>query len=298
MGTAGTAGSASSTAGGNDLKDMGWESDSNSSSSPRPRRDSSNSSGLSTAVETEEEREEREEQERKEFIEAIRAARAAEEATREKLLKREEVAEKSKEQLGRVFASEGDMIDEVDVEEKKKSALELLEESKKGKELKPVDHAAIEYIPFRKNLYIVPRALSRLTEAEVVERREDLQIKVRGKGCPCPVDNWEQCGLSERTLQVIEKNGLTTPFAIQKQAIPAIMCGRDIIGVAKTGSGKTLAFLLPMFRHILDQPPLRDNEGPIGLIMAPARELAFQIYNEAKKFSKSLGIRVACVYGT
>ena len=58
-------------------------------------------------------------------------------------------------------------------------------------------------------------------------------------------------------LGVIEKLGLDAPFAIQKQAIPAIMCGRDLIGVAKTGSGKTLAFLLPMFRHIMDQPPLR-----------------------------------------
>jgi hypothetical protein len=42
---------------------------------------------------------------------------------------------------------------------------------------------------------------------------------------------------------------------------------------------------------------VRDNEGPVGLIMAPARELAFQIYNEAKKYSKALGFRVACVYG-
>jgi ATP-dependent RNA helicase DDX46/PRP5 len=120
-----------------------------------------------------------------------------------------------------------------------------------------VDHKTIEYIPFRKNLYIVPRALSKLTETDLTEKREDLQIKVRGKGCPAPVETWGQCGLSERVLGVIERLGLTAPFAIQKQAIPAIMCGRDLIGVAKTGSGKTLAFLLPMFRHIMDQPPLR-----------------------------------------
>ena len=55
------------------------------------------------------------------------------------------------------------------------------------------------------------------------------------------------------------------------------MAGRDVIGVAKTGSGKTLAFLIPMFRHILDQPRLGEGEGPIGLIMAPARELAVQV---------------------
>jgi ATP-dependent RNA helicase DDX46/PRP5 len=106
-----------------------------------------------------------------------------------------------------------------------------------------------------------------------------------------------QCGLSERMLSVIKKHNFAAPFSIQKQALPAIMCGRDIIAVAKTGSGKTLAFLLPMFRHILDQPPLRDSEGPIGIVMAPARELAYQIYNEAKKFTKALGLSVACVYG-
>jgi ATP-dependent RNA helicase DDX46/PRP5 len=52
-----------------------------------------------------------------------------------------------------------------------------------------------------------------------------------------------------------------------------------------------------MFRHILDQPRLREGEGPVGLVMAPARELAFQITNEAKKFTKALSIRVTCVYG-
>ena len=43
------------------------------------------------------------------------------------------------------------------------------------------------------------------------------------------------------------------------------MSGRDLIGIAKTGSGKTLAFLLPMFRHIIDQPALEDDDGPIGM---------------------------------
>eukprot|EP00983_Pelagomonas_calceolata_P051907 1142625-Pelagomonas_calceolata.AAC.1 len=52
---------------------------------------------------------------------------------------------------------------------------------------------------------------------------------------------------------------------------------RDCIGIAKTGSGKTLAFVLPMLRHIKDQPPLMQGDGPIGLIMAPTRELVQQI---------------------
>jgi ATP-dependent RNA helicase DDX46/PRP5 len=70
------------------------------------------------------------------------------------------------------------------------------------------------------------------------------------------------------------------------------MSGRDVIGVAKTGSGKTLAFLLPMFRHIMDQRPLQAMEGPIALIMTPTRELATQIHRECKPFCKVFGLRV------
>jgi ATP-dependent RNA helicase DDX46/PRP5 len=171
------------------------------------------------------------------------------------------------------------------------------EGKKKGKEMKAVDHSKIEYMPFRKNLYVVPRAISKLTDAEIKMKRELLNVVVRGKGCPAPVDTWEQCGVSDRTLQLLEKHSLASPFPIQQQAIPAIMCGRDIIGVAKTGSGKTLAFVLPMIRHIQDQPPRKEGEGPIGIIMAPSRELALQITTESKKFTKTLGLRVASIYG-
>jgi len=85
----------------------------------------------------------------------------------------------------------------------------------------------------------------------------------------------------------------SAPFAIQQQGIPAIMSGRDVIGIAKTGSGKTLAFILPMIRHIMDQPELGEGvTGPIGLILAPARELAGQIFKEGKEVTKGLKLRV------
>ena len=65
-----------------------------------------------------------------------------------------------------------------------------------------------------------------------------------------------------------------------------------MIGIAKTGSGKTLAYLLPLLRHILAQPALEPHEsGPIGLILAPARELAFQIHSVCKSFAKQLGLK-------
>ena len=101
--------------------------------------------------------------------------------------------------------------------------------------------------------------------------------------------------LSLFSLDVIKKLNYTAPTAIQSQAIPAIMSGRDVIGVAKTGSGKTIAFLLPMFRHIKDQRPLEQMEGPIAVVMTPTRELAVQIHRECKPFLRVLGLRVSAV---
>jgi len=177
-------------------------------------------------------------------------------------------------------------------------ALEVLAEMNKKKELRAVDHDTIDYLHIRKNLYIVPQILARLTNIEVSEKRAKLGVKVRGKGAPAPVSKFSEAGLSERIMSILQKKGITEPFPIQAQCIPCIMAGRDVIGIAKTGSGKTLAFVLPMLRHILDQPPLSPNEsGPIGLILAPARELAYQIHVVCKGLAKPLGLKSTAVYG-
>jgi ATP-dependent RNA helicase DDX46/PRP5 len=96
-----------------------------------------------------------------------------------------------------------------------------------------------------------------------------------------------------RSLDVIKRLNYVAPTSIQAQAIPAIMSGRDVIGVAKTGSGKTIAFLLPLFRHIKDQRPLEQMEGPIAIVMTPTRELATQIHRECKPFLKVMNLRVS-----
>ncbi|KAK4316047.1 hypothetical protein Pmani_012753 [Petrolisthes manimaculis] len=169
--------------------------------------------------------------------------------------------------------------------------------SKGKKELGKVDHNSIEYVPFRKDFYVEVPEIANMTKEEVDAYRSELEgIKVKGQGCPKPIKTWAQCGVSKRTLEILKKNNYEKPTPIQVQAIPAIMKGRDVIGIAKTGSGKTLAFLLPMFRHVVDQPPLEDTEGPISLIMTPTRELCMQIGKECKKFAKN-NLRVCCVYG-
>ncbi|KAL3937509.1 MAG: hypothetical protein SGBAC_007401 [Bacillariaceae sp.] len=206
-------------------------------------------------------------------------------------------------EFGRLYNdSEGGVMEEaernLDAAMAAPDALQVLAELNKKKELKAVDHSQVEYIDFKKNLYIVPRVLAKLSEDEVANIRGKLKVKVRGHGAPAPVSTFEQCGLSERIMTVMQKQKITSPFPVQAQCLPCVMAGRDVIGIAKTGSGKTLAYLLPMLRHIQDQPPLASNEsGPIGLCLAPARELAYQIHLVCKSFTKQLGLKTTAVYG-
>ncbi|KAF1817119.1 P-loop containing nucleoside triphosphate hydrolase protein [Eremomyces bilateralis CBS 781.70] len=194
-----------------------------------------------------------------------------------------------------IFGGDDDGMDAVEADE---DILIAAASKKKKKEIPTVDHAKVDYEPFRKDFYVELPELRDLTEEEAADLRLELDgIKVRGVDVPRPVRTWTQCGLGVQTLDVVDKLGYDAPTAIQSQAIPAIMAGRDVIGVAKTGSGKTIAFLMPMFRHIKDQRPLSSMEGPVGLIMTPTRELATQIHRECKPFLKALGLRAVCAYG-
>ncbi|KAL4879511.1 hypothetical protein BJY04DRAFT_93609 [Aspergillus karnatakaensis] len=190
--------------------------------------------------------------------------------------------------LGMTAVGEGDAED----------FLAIANKAKKKKDIPTVNHAKVEYESFRRKFYTEPSDLAQMSEEEAASLRLELDgIKVRGLDVPKPVQKWSQCGLGIQTLDVVEKLGFEGLTSIQAQAIPAIMSGRDVIGVAKTGSGKTMAFLIPMFRHIRDQRPLDNMEGPVGLIMTPTRELATQIHKDCKPFLKALGLRAVCAYG-
>lgn len=185
---------------------------------------------------------------------------------------------------------------EEEVEDIKDTAANLANKHKK--ELAKIDHSGVNYMPFRKDFYVEVPELARMKPEEVEAYKAELEgVQVKGKGCPKPIKTWAHCGVSKKEMDVLRKLGFDKPTPIQCQAIPAIMSGRDLIGIAKTGSGKTLAFILPMFRHILDQPELEDGDGPIAIIMAPTRELCMQIGKDIRKFSKSLNLRGVCVYG-
>lgn len=186
---------------------------------------------------------------------------------------------------------------EEELEDIKDTAANLAAIGKK-KELPKVDHATVTYSTFKKNFYVEVPEIAKMSNEDVEAYRIELEgILVKGKGCPKPIKTWAQCGVSKKEMDVLKKLNFEKPTPIQCQAIPAIMSGRDLIGIAKTGSGKTIAFILPMFRHILDQSPLEEGDGPIAIIMSPTRELCMQIGKDIKKFSKPLNLRAVCVYG-
>lgn len=81
--------------------------------------------------------------------------------------------------------------------------------------------------------------------------------------------NFKDLGISESIVNVLSKNGISTPTPIQKESINIVKNGCDIIAQAQTGTGKTLAFLLPLFENISI-----DNNNIQGLILTPTRELA------------------------
>ncbi|KIJ37370.1 hypothetical protein M422DRAFT_69318 [Sphaerobolus stellatus SS14] len=190
-------------------------------------------------------------------------------------------------------------VDEIDATNlNPEDILALAAKKAKKKDLATVDHSKVAYEPFRKAFYHPPPDIAEMTEEEAELLRLELDgIKIRGVDCPKPVTKWSHFGMPASCLDVIKRLNYTAPTAIQSQAIPAIMSGRDVIGVAKTGSGKTIAFLLPMFRHIKDQRPLEQMEGPMAIVMTPTRELAVQIHRECKPFLRVLNLRAVCAYG-
>ena len=101
-------------------------------------------------------------------------------------------------------------------------------------------------------------------------------------------------GLGPKIAQAVRETGYTTPTPIQASAIPHVLGGHDLIGIAQTGTGKTAAFVLPLLERISNS---QTSRNPRVLIVAPTRELAAQIDESVRDFSKHLGIRRATVYG-
>ena len=101
-------------------------------------------------------------------------------------------------------------------------------------------------------------------------------------------------GVPARIDEGLAAAGFAQPFAIQTEAIPLAMLGRDVCGRARTGSGKTLAFGVPMMARILDEA---EPTRPLGLVLVPTRELAVQVAEVLEPVANHAGQRILAVYG-
>ena len=111
---------------------------------------------------------------------------------------------------------------------------------------------------------------------------------------------FDELGLAPELLRAISEKGYTDPTPIQAQAIPIVLAGQDLMGGAQTGTGKTAAFTLPLLQRILTfaSPSPSPARHPVRILMlAPTRELAIQVYESVKTYSKYVPIRSLCVYG-
>ncbi|XP_068428410.1 DEAD-box helicase 3 X-linked a isoform X2 [Clinocottus analis] len=146
------------------------------------------------------------------------------------------------------------------------------------------------------------------------EKYDDIPVEATGSNCPPHIDSFHDVDMGEIIMGNINLTRYTCPTPVQKHAIPIIKSKRDLMACAQTGSGKTAAFLLPVLSQIYMEGPgdalaAAKNNGqdsgrygrrkqyPIALVLAPTRELALQIYDEARKFAYRSRVRPCVVYG-
>ncbi|XP_058479437.1 DEAD-box helicase 3 X-linked a isoform X5 [Solea solea] len=146
------------------------------------------------------------------------------------------------------------------------------------------------------------------------EKYDDIPVEATGNQCPPHIDSFHDVEMGEIIMGNIDLSRYTRPTPVQKYAIPIIKAKRDLMACAQTGSGKTAAFLLPVLSQIYTEGPGdalqaakgggqdngrygRRKQYPISLVLAPTRELALQIYDEARKFAYRSHVRPCVVYG-
>jgi ATP-dependent RNA helicase RhlE len=111
------------------------------------------------------------------------------------------------------------------------------------------------------------------------------------------VTTFHDLGLAAPLLKALEEEAYHTPTPIQAQAIPLLLAGRDLLGIAQTGTGKTAAFALPILHRLAADPKRAPRWGARVLVLSPTRELASQIGESFETYGRHLRLRVAVVFG-
>ncbi|SCU85093.1 LAMI_0C10110g1_1 [Lachancea mirantina] len=136
---------------------------------------------------------------------------------------------------------------------------------------------------------------------------DDIPVEASGNDVPEPISDFTSPPLDELLLENITRARFTKPTPVQKYSVPIIAAGRDLMACAQTGSGKTGGFLFPVLSESFANGPAPVPEQasnyyikkafPTAVVLAPTRELATQIFDEAKKFTYRSWVRPCVVYG-
>ncbi len=109
--------------------------------------------------------------------------------------------------------------------------------------------------------------------------------------------SFAELGLAAPLLKALESEGYTQPTPIQLQAIPLVLAGRDVQGIAQTGTGKTAAFALPILHRLMANRRPAARRSPRVLVLSPTRELASQIADSFRAYGRLSGTRTAVMFG-
>jgi len=168
-----------------------------------------------------------------------------------------------------------------------------------GDRLRNVNWSQQSLTPFKKDFYTPSPAVTNRSRAEVEQFRAAKEITiVQGHDhIGNPITNFEEGGFPEYLLKTMRKENFVEPTAVQAQGWPIALSGQDLVSIAMTGSGKTLGYMLPAIIHCMNQEYLQRGDGPIVLVLAPTRELAQQIQQQADKFGGPCDLRTTCLFG-
>lgn len=192
-----------------------------------------------------------------------------------------------------ILKRQAEKIRESEKEKLLREELKILESIKAGKALKAATELAkgIIYDKPLKSGWRAARVARHRLDEEIDIIRKEYDIVVEGDKIPPLCKSFQEMKLPRAIIRELRRRDIKQPNYFQMQALPVILSGRDMIGIATTGSGKTLVFTIPLMMFCIEQEkslPFVENEGPFGLILCPSRDLAEQTYKDICMFRDNI----------